>query len=118
MFTETVMSIMLANILSVAAVLPFIGTQQSLASHGTPSQSSLEGQQAPMPARRARRRDQGRNDPHSILLAANQTKAFGGEVLKHANLEASGGLGQWSEAKTQGSEVAPATISSRCRCLV
>jgi len=93
MFTETVLSVMLANILGVAAALPFIAAQQSLTSDGKRSQPSpLEGKQALPSARSARRRGQDRKWAAYTRIAsssaAGRTKARGGELLRHAVMEA------------------------------
>jgi hypothetical protein len=66
MLTETAMNIMLANLLSAAAALPFIAAQHSCASDGKPSQSSsLKRRQAIAPSRIARRRGQNRSELHT-----------------------------------------------------
>ena len=83
MFTETILGVMLANILGMAAALPFIAAQRSFASDGKRSQRSpLEGGQALPPARPARRRGQNRNRPHTSASApprrqAGQTRVAG-----------------------------------------
>ena len=66
MLTQTVLSVMLANIVSVAAALPFIAVQYSSGSEGMPSQSSSRkrGQALPL-SRPARRRGQDRTKPHT-----------------------------------------------------
>jgi hypothetical protein len=77
MLTETVLSVMLANIVSVAAALPFIAAQHSLPSEGTASQSSSQERGRALPlSRPARRRPQDRTEPHTLAShpSRRQTK--------------------------------------------
>ena len=76
MFTETVLSIMLANILSVAAALPFIAGQDSVAeslqrpaSDGKPlAQSSSRGRR--LGSSRRPRRGQDRTESRTMASLA------------------------------------------------
>lgn len=83
MLTETVLSVMLANIVSVTAALPFIAVQYSLPSERRPSQSSSRerGQALPL-SRRARRRGQDRTKPHTPAFHPSRRQSKQTRVLK------------------------------------
>jgi hypothetical protein len=82
MLTETVLSVMLANIMSVAAALPVIAAQYSFASGGTASQSSSqEGGQALPLSRPARRRRQDRTEPHTLASHSSRRQTKQTRVL-------------------------------------
>ena len=83
MLTETVLSVMLANIMGVAAALPFIAGQRSLAGEGTASESSSQerGQALALP-RPARRRRQDRTEPHTLASHPSRRQTKQTRVLR------------------------------------
>jgi hypothetical protein len=76
MFTETILGVMLANLLGVTAALPFIAAQRLLAGDGKRSQTSrLEDGQALPPPQPARRRGRDRSGPHTPASAPPRRQA-------------------------------------------